>query len=202
MKKEFVGFALLVFIIVMLAAALAGHACAQEEAKQALKNATAGFGEKSNAALEKDFAIPENMQIPARIVFGLKQGEMIDFETLVIMIVLLFIMFMIFLRVAAFIPFFSKGFSMWAAALIMTLLAGVSGGIVEATRILQALFGFGVFGKYAAVSMISIVIIILIIGLGAGKLLGMLKERADVMKAEQTGVNVSVKPMIQQIKKP
>ena len=69
---------------------------------------TINFQEKSNQALSKEVIIPENLQILARIVFGLQKDRDIQLQNFIVLVALWIILFWIHpqLRSSSFCIFF------------------------------------------------------------------------------------------------
>src|SRR3989344_8617833 len=109
MKKSFVVFVVLV-LLSSFVSAQNDSSLSAEQIKDAVE--FSGVGDRSNALLEKNIEIPENLQIITKVLFGLKHDAKVDFQTFVILIAILVIIFLVIKSVYDIIPF-GRGNKSW-----------------------------------------------------------------------------------------
>ena len=89
--------------------------------------------EKISSFLEKDFSVPENLQLPAKIFFGLKDEYKLYFEQLVVMFALWIVVLILIYSILEFVPFFGKGWKSLVGSFIITCLVANSGGLYQSS---------------------------------------------------------------------
>jgi len=148
------------------------------------------LSQNTNSILEKQISIPENLQIPARILFGLQQSENIEFSVFIVLIAIWIFFFALLKIILEVVPFFGDGWKSWAGGIVITCLIAITGAIKTSA---EFLFGFGNFFKNQSLLRLILTIILLaIIGYGSAKLLGILKNQTRKASAYQAGMNTSV----------
>src|SRR3989344_296380 len=113
-----------------------------DEIVRNISGAPSEFREKTNEALAKEITIPENLQIFARVLFGLKADEKVDLQTLVTALALWVIAFLL---IHEGIGLFFKGGKGWAIGAIVTIIGSSAGGITVILGFLvwlSTVFGF------------------------------------------------------------
>ena len=178
----------IIFVLALLLS-LSNFVIAQDAAAQApASESTNTFKERSNEFLEKDIIIPEDLQGIARVVFGLKAGETIDFSVFIVLIALLVILFLIIREALTFAPIFGAGFKSWLGSLVLTLLVAISGAVKETSIFL---FETGEFFKFVkGFSFLNIIFILILLGLffyGFFMMTKIIKHQARKEKRRMSG---------------
>jgi hypothetical protein len=159
--------------------------------KAALTQATQQIGIDNKIPLKNiseadKINIPESIQSPARIIFGIKNNENIEFS-LFIILVAVFIMFCVFIYlILEVIPIFGTGIKSGFAALIIALIISITGAL---NNFALFLFGFSWFFKESnLLKLIIIIPILAIIIFGFSKLIGLIRERTQQERARIAGL--------------
>jgi hypothetical protein len=146
------------------------------------------FQASSNAFFEKDITIPSQFDVFAKIIFGVNESNSLDVSSLIILIALWIFILLIVKSVFEIIPLFGDGWKSWLGAIIVTLLASISGGIKDAAVFFFDLRRlFGLLGNYSFFFIVLNIIILVAMGYGAGKLLHMLKHESRKVAKRQQG---------------
>lgn len=156
-----------VFVFAIL---LSSFVIAQDVVQQPQTN----FKDKSNAFLEKDIQISEDWQGIARIVFGIKSGEVIDFQSFIVLIALLVILFLIIHEVLTITPIFGEGVRPWIGGVVITLLISTTGAIKESVVFF---FGFGVFFRdISLLNLLFTLVLLVLLAYGAFMLIKIIRH--------------------------
>ena len=109
---------------------------AKDKAKEITANITGGVGEavgdvknKTEDILEKEVALPAGLQLPARIVFGIKSDPPIKIGELVVLLAIWTVIFILVLMSVKLIPFVKGDYMPYMMGLIVTILIALSGAI-------------------------------------------------------------------------
>jgi hypothetical protein len=112
------------------------------------------------------------------IIFGLKNGESLDLNLLVVMLVILVCFVLIIQSALRFVPFLKQGWMTWAAALVISLITSSTGAFIMITNFL---FGFGndvkFLQEWGLLNIILIMAILVGFVSGARKLLSVLEKK-------------------------
>ena len=187
----------LIFLGLIIGLFLISFVAAAEQTGEAQATGTAqvtSFREASNKILSQDVTIPENLQTPARMVFGLNIGEQIDFQIFVILFALLVILLLVVHEILEIIPIFGSGVKSWIGAIIVTLLASVTGTLKQTALFFFDIGGYVQFLKDWGILRFLVVLIFLIILVYYGffRLLRKIKREEEEIKAEQAGLKVGI----------
>ena len=187
----------MIFLGLIIGLFLISFVAAAEQTGEAQATGTAqvtSFREASNKILSQDVTIPENLQTPARMVFGLNIGEQIDFQIFVILFALLVILLLVVHEILEIIPIFGSGVKSWIGAIIVTLLASVTGTLKQTALFFFDIGGYVQFLKDWGILRFLVVLIFLIILVYYGffRLLRKIKREEEEIKAEQAGLKVGI----------
>ena len=187
----------LIFLGLIIGLFLVSFVAAAEQTGEAQAAGTAqvtSFREASNKILSQDVTIPENLQTPARMVFGLNIGEQIDFQIFVILFALLVILLLVVHEILEIIPIFGSRVKSWIGAIIVTLLASVTGAVKQTALFFFDIGGYVQFLKDWGILRFLVVLIFLIILVYYGffRLLRKIKREEEEIKAEQAGLKVGI----------
>lgn len=148
------------------------------------------FASKSNAALEKEVKIPDNMQNVVKFIFGMKDKNPLDLQHIVILIVLWVILFTLIRELMSFTPFF-EGWKSLLGGIIVTLLASISGGVLFAANFFFYIGNTIDFLQKNKLIQLSLNILILFIFVfGATILLRNLKKKMTIAENEREGFKI------------
>lgn len=144
-----------------------------------------------NDVFSKDFSVPEDYQIPARILFGLNGGEPIELSVFIVLVALLIFTFIFIKSIVSLIDVFGGGFKSWLGALVVTLLISVSGALKISAAFIFAYLG--IFKSQTWLSILVIVFVLIIIFWGIIKLLRFLKYKKIIEKRKMRGFKEKLK---------
>jgi len=180
MKKEFiVGILFLVLFASFTVAA---------ENENLNLGSTSNVRDKTNEALSKQIKIPENLQLAARIVFGLKASTPVDTQTFVILIGLWVIVLLLVKNILEVFPMVGEGVKSWAVGILVTLLIAFSGGVrLAAGWILSISRFFGLLEKWGLARFIISLLVLVGIFYLISKVIKTLKKRVGVEGMAQDG---------------
>ncbi|MBI2629528.1 hypothetical protein HYW76_00335 [Candidatus Pacearchaeota archaeon] len=184
MKKSIILFILIIF--------LSAFVYAEEQPGDAGKIAgktavSAVLG--TNAFLERDIVVPENLQLVARVLFGLKENTDIAFSEFVVLCAVWIMLFIIIIKIMVFMPFLNKGIQKFAGALIITCLASIAGGLLALVALLLDLSSlFGIFNKYSVVTLVIGIILSIVIVLFASLATNKIITSSDRARAATSGL--------------
>ncbi len=151
-----------------------------DKIKEELKNTTQGI-------FEKEITIPKNLELPARVVFGLKPGDKLDVSLLIILITLLIGFIFVLQPFVLMIPSMEGGRS-WIGAVLITLLISLSGAIKSTAYFWLDLGGFfGVLENLGPWKILLSLALIMIIIFGIRFITKIVKESAAINKATSEG---------------
>jgi hypothetical protein len=176
------GLSLLVLVLLLIPVI----AIAQANQTQA-PNIT-GAGQKVSSTLQEEVNIPENLQVIARIFFGIEQDRPVSWQEFAILFASFMIFFFIFKDVMDLIPFFETKARAIAGAFIVVSLVGLSGGLMLLTSFLMdlgALFGF--LTGYSLLTLFFALILLLIIMFLSMTILRVIKRKISLEIAEAEG---------------
>lgn len=192
MKKSYILFTLtLLTILFSLALIISEETQDQTSPQASLGEAdkitgASEFKNSTNQILSEDIVVPENLQIIARIILGLKEGENLEFSTFIVLITLWIILLAIIHVILTLIPIFGEGWKSWAAATIVTILSTMTGAI---KRISELFFEFGgYFQDQGLLRLISIIILLIAFSWGAIRLISLMKNKGNEEAAEIEGL--------------
>jgi len=185
--KKWMMFALL-FLVLVSSVALVAAAEAPAPSVSDVQEAEQQVQTAQNKVLEQEIIIPENLQLVARVAFGLKEGESINFNLFIVIIVLLVCFALLMQSIIQFIPFFKQKWVIWAVAVVVTFITSSTGAFIAITNFF---FGFGrniqFLQKWGLLNLALIIIVLGIFVIGLKKLLKMLKKKVEVESAENIG---------------
>lgn len=148
---------------------------------------TKTFTSNSNALLEKDVAIPSNLEIPARIVFGFTQNDNLNFSVFIVLIAIWTILLFFIHAWLEIVPLFGSGIKSWIGAVIINCLIAFSGGIKDSA---MYFFSFTFSNQYGILKLIIILFILVIIGYLLIKISKILKNKMGLEEAKQIGFRI------------
>ena len=138
--------------------------------------------------LSKEITIPANLEIPAKIVFGLTSEDKLDIQLFIVLIAIWLFFFLIIHNVLGLTPFF-EGWKAWMGGIIGTLLISITGSI-KSTAILFFNLGnmFGILEKWGPLKLGFSIVLIIIVFYATNILLGIIKETVIVGKSIRDGM--------------
>lgn len=146
---------------------------------------------RTNQILEKNVEIPNELQIVARILFGLENNEKIDLQTFIILIALWFFIYLLIVSIIQIMPFLQDGKS-WIVGFLIMLLVGFSGGLTFAAFWIYSISGlFGLLQQLAIARLIVTVLILTVLFFIFSKFIASLKGKMQLEEAAQVGRNIS-----------
>ncbi len=141
--------------------------------------------DSSNKVLESNVAIPESLQIIARLVLGITPDTPVSVDELIILICLWVILVLIIKTILEFMPFFGEGWKAWVGAVIITMLSSMTGWMRSLS---QMWFIFGSFFKgQDLLDIILNVILLIVFTFGAITLINMMKKKGGKEESEALG---------------
>lgn len=100
-----------------------------EQVKEQLSTLAGGLDEKTENLLERKIQIPDILQIPMRIIFGIKDTHLITIERFVVLSAI-WIMFIFLIQgILKLTPFLNKGWQSVVGSIIITTLIAITGTI-------------------------------------------------------------------------
>lgn len=178
------------FVVIFILLLFSSLVIAQSNESLGEKNSFSIF-EKSNNALNEEVNLPGNLQIIARILFGIDREENVNFQLFVILIAAWIIIFLLLESFVKLMPFF-EGWKTWVVSFVIMLLIGSSGG-------LQYLAGFLIwfssfFGLLKGLELLGLILSLLalfILYIFLGKLAKILSDKSKIEENEIIGVNIN-----------
>jgi|WetSurMetagenome_2_1015567.scaffolds.fasta_scaffold192044_2 hypothetical protein len=147
-----------------------------------------GLTQTTNDALEKEVKIPENLQLFAKIIFGLT--DEVTFQVLIISIAVWLFLLIFLHSLLDIMPFFS-GWKSWLGGVLVMILIGISGGLTLAIQVLMDFSHiFGALSKNSILSLIFSLIFIAIVSFIMMKLSHFIKSKWGIEENEIIGRNV------------
>jgi hypothetical protein len=111
---------LVFFVLILLVSSVLVSAIDTDEEREKIREdlegvrgVTGDFSSKTQEALEKDREVPENLQLIARIIFGLRQGEYISLSEFIVLVAI-FGGFILLFQVL--VSFFVSDWKSWAGS--------------------------------------------------------------------------------------
>jgi len=182
-------------IICLLFILLIGFIYAEETTTPEIKsNLDIGkdFQIYSNSLLSKQITIPDYLQGPTKIIFGLQDNN-IDLQNFIVLFSIWFFLVFLIQAILEIIPFFGEGFKSWFGAIIITLLISITGSIRNAAN---WLFGFGgaisLMKDWGLLKIIFTILILVILAFGLKKILHILKHGANKTENYAEGKRISM----------
>lgn len=177
MKKRLV-IGILLFLILILPMIV--YAEEGSETKQA---------KEQKSVLEQEIEIPENLQFLTRVLFGLKPDTPVIFQEFIVLIATLAIFFFIIRDIIVFVPFFDTTIKSVIGAIIVTLLAGSSGGFLFFADLMLSLgFFFGILERWPIISTTMILILLFAVTYLLNKALTGFKRKSRIEEARIEGL--------------
>lgn len=141
---------------------------------------------KTEKALEENIKVPENLQVPARIIFGIK-GE-ISLQHFIVLLAVWIMLFLIISSILKITPFF-EGWKSWVGAVVITCLVAISGAIRSVSIFFLNLGNsFEFLEKWSVLKIVFALIIVAILFYGVSILIKMLNRKVMISEAEQAGM--------------
>lgn len=143
------------------------------------------IGSKTESTLEQDVIIPENLQIPARIIFGL-QGE-ITLQEFIVLVCVWIMFFLVISSILKITPFF-EGWKAWIGGIVITCLIAIT-GTVRSIAIFFFSIGniFGFLEKWSPLKIIFAIILAIIIIYCASIVTKIINKKLMLERAEIAG---------------
>lgn len=152
---------------------------------------TKTFTNSSQTFLEKEITIPSYLELPARIIFGLKPEDNFNFSIFIVLIAFWLFLLLILHSVMELIPFFGPGAKSWIGAIIVNCLIALSGGIKDSTLFFFDLGNtFTIMREQSILTLIFIVFLLMIIWLLLSKVIKVLKNKMGTEEAKVIGFKI------------
>jgi len=182
-------------ILCLLFVLLLGFVYAEETVPQQANadvNIGKDFQSYSNNLLSKQITLPDYLQSPTKVIFGLEDNS-IDIQNFIVLFSIWFFLVFLIQAVLEIVPFFGEGFKSWLGAIIITLLISITGTITNATN---WLFGFGwtisLMKEWGLLKIIFTVLLLVVLTFGLKKLLHIMKQGGEEGKASINGLKTGV----------
>ncbi len=159
------GVILILFVFVILFSVNVINVRAQEADDSnfgAMKELDIQLQKQNMSLLEKDIEVPEDLQLVARVVFGLKTNEEITLSEFVVMVVIWFLIFSVVTNLLRGIYFMSEGVTRWLGGVVITCLIAVSGVVKSASVIIFNFFDMFTF--FAKLGFLKLIFALIIVG--------------------------------------
>lgn len=190
MKKEVLVISIFLFLAVSLA-----QAQDLPQFDDSIKNVSdiSQAGVKSNEFLEKEVQVPQGLQILARAIFGIKSDNQVNFQTLVILIVIWAISLFLIRAVLQLSPIGGEGITGFLIAIVVTLLVAVSGGLlILAHWILSLSSLFGALENYSLATLAIAIALLFGLLYLVSKVVTVMKSQIGKEKMRYAGQNVKL----------
>ena len=151
----------------------------------------AGVKAAAEGVLEKEIEIPDALQIPVRIVFGIKKDETITLERLIVLVAVWIMFFVLISEILKIAPILNKQWQSYIGGVIVTILIAIT-GTMNSLAIFFFNFGnmFEWMEKLGPFSIfISLIIVAMIFFFGM-KILKLFEDRLKLSKAQETGESI------------
>ncbi|MEK6895377.1 MAG: hypothetical protein AABX48_02560 [Nanoarchaeota archaeon] len=142
----------------------------------------------TNNALSSQITIPQNLEIPARLVFGLTLNDKLDIQTFIILICLWIFLFLILRNIVQFIPSF-EGASSWIGAVVLTTIFSATGILKSITLFfLDIGDNFGLIAQIGPLKLVLYIIGIIVLFYLINIIIGIIKESVIMGRAVSDGI--------------
>ncbi|MEM2933007.1 MAG: hypothetical protein QW622_02260 [Candidatus Pacearchaeota archaeon] len=146
-------------------------------------------GQKISSTLEQEIEIPENLQLAAKILLGLKPDTKVTFQEFIILIMTFVIFFFIIRDVMVFVPFFDTTIKSIIGAVLVTLLTGISGGFLLFVDLMLSLSSFfGILERWPIITIVLVFILLFGLSFILNKVLTQLKQKTQIEIAKGEGL--------------
>jgi hypothetical protein len=141
---------------------------------------------KTTKAIEKEISVPTKLQIPARIIFGIKDTETMSIERLIVLFAIWLVFFLVMIDILKFSSFGDE--VRWVVSFSMVVIMAVTGVINS-----LSLFAFGLgnsikwMENLGALRIFLVIIVAAAIMFGARLLTSKIKEKRLLEKAKDKG---------------
>ena len=141
---------------------------------------------KTTKAIEKEISVPTKLQIPARIIFGIKDTETMSIERLIVLFAIWLVFFLVMVDILKFSSFGDE--VRWVVSFSMVVIMAVT-GVINSISLFA--FSWGAKVKWmenlGAFRIFIAPIVSAVIMVGAKLLTSKIKEKRLLEKAEDTG---------------
>jgi len=147
---------------------------------------TTSVPSSSDNILTSQISVPQNLQIPARILFGLSIDNSINLQEFVVLIVLWLVILLIVRQAVSFL--FGDNWKSLGIAIVVTCLISVSGALSQMTYYIVGV----IIGK-SIVYWVIFIMALLIIGVVVVLLLKKLRNTTNTLVNEEVGMKIGSK---------
>lgn len=194
MKKSFVVFVVLVIIFSGLVFAQSNlNENTSDKVRRDLRNITGSIKNDTFGAFEKEIVIPAALQLPAKVIFGIKTEHKITLERLIVLLAVWFVFFLLVQSLFKIMPFMNEGWQTWVMAFVVTSIIAIT-GVINSTVIF--FFNLGESFKWLeSLGPFSIFVALVIAGLiwfGGKKLINYLEEKIELEKVKRQGKAIAM----------
>jgi len=183
MKKSFV-IILITFLLIQIVAS-------QSNITNNNHTAINKIGDATDSLAEKEIQIPNNLQLIARLILGIKSP--IEFSLLIIIIIIWVMTFKLIGEGVKLMPFFEKGVMSWVATFIIIMLIVFAGGLnLIASVILGLADIFTIFRDWSTGALIFGITLVIIIGFFISKLEKWARKKSEIEKAKFESTNLGI----------
>src|SRR3989344_8970360 len=152
------------------------------------RNASVDFKGKSNEVLEKEVKIPDNLQIFARVLFGLKKTDKVDLQTIILLFATFFIILILLHEI---IGIMFSDWKSWIFAIVVNLIIGVSGGFRDAIAFFFGIGNlFGFLEEYELLRFIIVLALLFIFFYFLSKVFNKFKDKEELEESSQMGRDI------------
>ena len=152
------------------------------------RNASVDFKGKSNEVLEKEVKIPDNLQIFARVLFGLKKTDKVDLQTIILLFATFFIILILLHEI---IGIMFSDWKSWVFAVVVNLIIGVSGGFRDSVAFFFGIGNlFGFLEEYELLRFIIVLALLFIFFYFLSKVFNKFKDKEELEESSQMGRDI------------
>ena len=145
-----------------------------------------GLKEKTETALEQDIIVPENLQIFARVLFGIKDS--VKFDVFIVLICVWIGILILIQKILQLTPFFD-GWKSWLASFVILCLISITGIFTDVVNLWFSFADiFGILEKWPVLKVVVVVSLTLMIAIAISILLDRINKRTRVEVAEEAGM--------------
>lgn len=162
-----------------------------EQIKEGLSALGGGLEDKTENIIEREIQIPNQLQIPVRIIFGLKDKYVITIERFVVLCAIWMMFFFLIQGILKLTPFLNKGLQNIIGPIIITVIIAIT-GIINSIVIFffslgdtfEWLEALGPFQIFVALAIVALILFI------THHILNIVEKKLIITKAEISGENI------------
>ena len=170
--------------------------------KEQLSTLKGGLNEKTENTLEKEIQIPNQLQIPVRIIFGLKDKDTITIERFIVLCAIWMMFFFLIQGILKLTPFLNKGLQNILGSVIITIIIAITGTINNLVvfyfnlgKTFKWMEALGPFQIFIALAITALILLI------THHILNIIEKKLLLTKAEISGENIGTMVTMAKINK-